>query len=366
MKFLFLFLFLWIFYISIDFITSYQIQTNENHLLNTIQKFNQNKRKGILAMDESIPTIGKRFVEHNIKNTKLNRKKYRNLLLNTPDLNKYVSGCILFEETLLEQKDIVEDLKKKNILTGIKLDEGLFYSRKKFQYTTMGLESLDKKCLLYKKLGVSFAKWRTVFQISCNTPSKSNIKENCHTLAKYASICQKHNIVPIVEPEIVMDGNHSILNTFETQQTILKTMYNVFHEYNVFLEGTILKTNMICPGIDVVHKQKHLPIEIANLTIKSFERSVPSAVPIIALLSGGLSEKNACLYLHAIKNCSKKCKSKWNVTFSFGRALQHSCLKMWKGNKKNINKSQQILLQKLIDNNKANMGKYRHHHLDNN
>ena len=216
------------------------------------------------------------------------------------------------------------------------------------EYTTKGIENLEKKCLLYKKLGVSFAKWRNVFQISNNTPTQMNIEENCHTLAKFASICQRHNIVPIVEPEIVMDGNHSIFNTLEIQQKILKTMYYIFNEYNIFLEGSILKTNMICPGID--HKKKTYPTQVANLTIKSFERSVPSAVPIITLLSGGLSEKDASLYLHFIKKNKKKSKSKWNITFSFGRALQHSCLKMWKGNKKNIYEGQKKLLENLIKN----------------
>ena len=346
MKICFLFLVL---FCLINSIPCYQLEVKNEKLLNTIQKFNKNKNKGILAMDESIPTIEKRFSEFNIKNTKSNRKKYRNLLLNTPDLNKYVSGCILFEETLLQEKNIVKDLKKKNILTGIKLDEGILFSPKKFEYTTKGIENLEKKCLLYKKLGVSFAKWRSVFQISPNTPSKINIKENCHTLAKYASICQKYSIVPIIEPEIIMDGNHSIYETLKTQEKILKTMYCIFDQYDIFLEGSILKTNMILPGIN--HKKNTYPTEVANFTIKSFERSVPSAVPIITLLSGGLSEKDASLYLNFIKKYQKKCKSKWNITFSFGRALQHSCLKIWKGNKKNIYEGQKKLLENLIKNN---------------
>lgn len=360
MKFSFLFSFSLYFSLFFNNVITYQTN-NEKKLLSTINKFNQNKKKGILAIDESLPTIGKRFFEYNIKNTKFNRMKYRNLLLETPYLKKYASGCILHEETLLQKKN---DLQKNNLLLGVKLDNGLMEVDTN-KFITKGLDKLEEKCILYKKLGIKFAKWRSVFCVSNNFCDIINIKENCIHLARYTKICQKYDIVPIVEPEILMIGNHSIYETAKFQEYILKTMYSIFNRYNIFLEATILKTNFVCPGIE--NKKQNidkLSTKVANLTLKTFEKSVPSNVPIIAMLSGGLSENTASLYLN---NLSKmKTNKKWNITFSFGRALQHSCLKAWNGKNKNINKSQQILLQKLIDNNKANIGKYRHHHLDQN
>lgn len=344
----FLLLYLFLFTFNFNYIICYQI--NEKKLLNTIHYFKRNKNKGILAMDESIPTIGKRFAEYNIKNTKFNRKRYRNLLLQTPDLDKYISGCILFEETFLEQKSF---LPKKNILLGIKLDNGLL-SVAPNKFITKGLDKLEEKCILYEKLGISFAKWRSVFCIS-NNFDDINIKENCIHLARYAQICQKYNIVPIVEPEILMDGNHSIYETAKFQEHILKTMYFTFHKYNIFLEGTILKTNFICPGNQ--HIKNSYPTQVANITINTFEKSVPSNVPIIAMLSGGLNEKTSSLYLNFLSKLKKK--NKWNITFSFGRALQYSCLKTWNGKNKNIYNSQKMLIQKLIDNTQANINKYK-------
>jgi len=345
MKILFLFIFF-------NYVIGYKV--NEYKLLNTIYEFkkNKNKHKGILAMDESIPTIGKRFSNYNIKNTKFNRNRYRNVLLQTPELNKYVSGCILYEETFLQQKNI---LPKKNILLGVKLDQGLL-SVAPNKFITKGLDHLEDKCILYEKLGITFAKWRSVFHVSEHFDD-TNIKENCIHLARYAQICQKYNIVPIVEPEILMDGNHSIYETAKFQEHILKTMYHIFHEYNIFLEATILKTNFICPGISSL--KKTYPTQVANLTMNTFDKSVPSNVPIIAMLSGGLSEKTASLYLHFLSLLKKKNKNKWNITFSFGRALQNSCLKTWNGKNKNIYSSQKMLLQKLIDNTQANIGKYK-------
>lgn len=325
---------------------------NEEKLLNTIYQFKKNKHKGILAMDESIPTIGKRFTEYNIKNTKCNRNRYRSLLLQTPDLDKYVSGCILYEETFIKQKSF---LPKKNILLGMKLDEGLL-SVDQNKFITKGLDNLEEKCSLYEKLGISFAKWRSVFCVSDNFDN-INIKENCIHLARYAQICQKYGIVPIVEPEILMSGNHSIHQTATFQEHILKTLYHTLYQYNIFLEGTILKTNFICPGISSL--KNTYPTQVSNLTMNTFEKSVPSNVPIIAMLSGGLNEKTASLYLHFLSLLEKKKKNKWNITFSFGRALQHSCLKTWNGKNKNIYSSQKMLLEKLIDNTQANIGKYK-------
>lgn len=317
-----------IFFNILVFCTSYQ----ESKLLKTVKKL---RRNGILAMDESIPTIAKRFSENNIKNTKLNRKKYRNLLLQTPDLNKYVSGCILYEETAT--KNNLNFLKNQGILAGIKLDEGLQKVNKN-EYLTKGILNVQKKCETYK---FDFAKWRSVFLISA---SKENIVKNCELLAQYASICQQNGIVPIVEPELLTDGNHTIYETAKLQEKILNYMFNKFHEYNITLESMILKTNMVVPGNS--SSVASYPTQVANLTVQTFERCVPSAVPVIALLSGGIEEKMVFLYFKHIKKKIKK--AKWYVTFSFGRALQSKCLNKWKNKKKNVYGSQKILLEKLM------------------
>lgn len=317
-----------IFFNILVFCTSYQ----ESKLLKTVKKI---RRNGILAMDESIPTIGKRFSENDIKNTKLNRKKYRNLLLKTPDLNKYISGCILYEETATKKN--LEFLKNQGILAGIKLDEGLQKVQKN-EYLTNGISNVQKKCDKYK---FDFAKWRSVFLISA---SNDNIIQNCNLLAQYACICQQNGIVPIVEPEILTEGNHTIYETAKVQEKILNLMFHKFHEYNITLEAIILKTNMVVPGNS--SSVLSYPTQVANLTVQTFERSVPSAVPVIALLSGGIDENMVFLYFKHIKKKIKK--GKWYVTFSFGRALQSKCLKKWKNKKKNVYSSQKILLEKLM------------------
>lgn len=326
----------------IGFVCSYQLHNEK--MYQTIKKL---KTKGILAMDESIPTIGKRFSQYNILNNKKNRNKYRNIvLLQTPDLNKYVSGCILCEETAL-QKSVIKNLHNNKILAGVKLDEGLIEFNK-HEFLTMGLENVKKKCKKFADLGITFAKWRCVFHISKSQhlPSNDCIQINCNTLANFASICQKENIVPIIEPEIVMEGNHTIYDTAKVQEIILKNLFFTLSKNDILLETIILKTNMVLPGKEASHVS--YPTQIANLTIQTFERSVPSAVPIIALLSGGIEENMASLYLKHIRRKIKK--AKWYITFSFGRALQHSCLKTWNNNKKNTYEAQKQLLAKLIQN----------------
>lgn len=356
MKFLLIFL---LFILSESFIIeNTNTNVNNNYLLETIKKLSHRK-KGILAIDESIPTIGKRFLNINLKNNKKNRKNYRTLLLQTPDLEKYITGCILHEEDLYEKvknnQSYISYLHKRNILPGVKLDLGLKEISNN-TFISLGLDTLENKCKKYSNDGIRFAKWRTVFKIMPNKTNNLLIFENCHTLAKYAKICQNNNIVPIVEPEILMTGNHNIYTTAKIQETILKNLFKIFDEYNIILETTILKTNMVVPGESCQHCS--YPNQIAEITIRTMERSVPSSIPIIAFLSGGLTEKKASLNLNAINKLKKK--SKWNLTFSFGRALQDSCLKTWKGKKKYIYESQKILIDKLIDNTKASIGKYNY------
>jgi fructose-bisphosphate aldolase class I len=294
-------------------------------------------------MDESIETIGKRFDELKIKNTKQNRKKYRDLLLQTPDLQKYTSGCILHEETA--EKGVLQHLRNQNILCGLKMDNGLIPFNDN-EFLSVGLDKLESKCKKYGPLGITFAKWRCVFHICTkkHLPSTSCIEENCRTLAEFARICQKHNIVPIIEPEVLMNGNHTIYDTANTQQKILINLFHVMQNHGVVLEHIILKTNMVLPGKNFVS----YPTQVANITIQTLERSVPSAVPVIAFLSGGLSEDMASLYLKQIKKVKKK--AKWYLTFSFGRALQTSCMKEWSNKKKNVYNAQKELLKRLIMN----------------
>lgn len=326
------------------------------------------KEKGILAIDESIPTIGKRFDSINLENNSTNRAKYRTLLATTKNLSNYISGVILFEETFSQKIDlevaklagknkelsIAEQFIAEEILVGIKIDQGLspIYLNNP-EKCTKGLDNIIENLSKYQNLGAKFAKWRAVINIDPlhNLPSKVAININAEQLARYAAICQSQGIVPIVEPEVLMDGSHNLADCAAITEKVLIKVFKKLRKHQVELEYMILKPNMIVPGKQC--KEIYSTEEIAIQTLKVLKRTVPAAVPSINFLSGGQSETEATNNLNQI---NKLGIAPWHLSFSFGRALQESCLKAWMGKDQNIAIAQATLLERARLNSLANLG----------
>lgn len=319
--------------------------------------------KGILAADESTGTIGKRFDDIKVENNRTNRREYRRLLFTTPELEKYISGVILFEETLFEKTEdgkelLVNYLSKRGIVLGIKVDLGTKHLPSTDDETyTQGLTDLDKRCQTYYKAGARFAKWRAVLRISSNTPSPLSIQENAYTLAKYAAICQANGLVPIVEPEILMDGKHSLAVCQYWTEKVISTCYKALSDNNVLLEGTLLKPNMVVPGEQSAEKKTVTVDQVAKATVQALQRSVPPAVPGVTFLSGGQTEEEATVHLNAL-NANALGSRPWALTFSYGRALQQSVLAVWSGKSENVKKAQEMLILRAKANSAAALGKY--------
>eukprot|EP01071_Lankesteria_metandrocarpae_P001305 Lankesteria_metandrocarpae@DN1460_c0_g1_i1.p1 len=289
--------------------------------------------KGILAADESTGTIKKRFDAINVENTEPNRATYRELLFTTDESEKYISGVILFEETLYQKgpsgATMVEMLNKKNIIPGIKVDKGLVtLPGTDAETATCGLDGLGARCADYYKAGARFAKWRAVLSIDTakGKPTNVSIQETAHTLARYAAICQENKLVPIVEPEILTDGSHSIQTCAEVTERVLAAVFKALNDHHILLEGCILKPNMVTPGTAA---PKSTPEEIGFYTVRTLERTVPPALVSVNFLSGGQSEEEASLNLNAMNKI--KADHPWVLSFSYGRALQASVLKAWQG-----------------------------------
>nr|AXY94686.1 fructose-bisphosphate aldolase [Habrobracon hebetor] len=318
--------------------------------------------KGILAADESTTTIGKRLADINVPNNEDNRRAYRQLLFTAAkdQISNHISGVILFHETLYQKADdgtpFVELLKQRNIIPGIKVDKGvvpLFGTDD--ECTTQGLDDLQQRCIQYKKDGCHFAKWRCVLKIKGQTqPSRLAILENANVLARYASICQSARIVPIVEPEILPDGDHTLQRCQEVTEEVLAAVYKALNDHHVYLEGTLLKPNMVTPGQNCPTRAS--PAEIAVATVTALQRTVPPAVPGITFLSGGQSEEEASVNLDAINKVPGK--KPWALTFSYGRALQASVLRAWAGKADQINAGQDELIKRAKANSEAATGKY--------
>lgn len=314
--------------------------------------------KGILAADESTGTIGKRFANINVENNQENRRRYRELLFRTPGWGEYCSGVILFDETLRDKAadgtPLIDLIKKAGVVAGIKVDKGTralpYNPGDKY---TQGLTDLDVRAAEYYELGARFCKWRAVVTIQNNYVSDAAIKETAWTLARYACICQANGLVPIVEPEILMDGIHSLeVNQYWTEK-VVTACYAALRDQNVLLEGTLLKPNMCLPG-----KQSGGARNIVNqakATVTALRRSVPAAVPSINFLSGGQSEAEATGMLNEI---NKQGDLPWTASFSFGRALQKSCLAAWQGKDENIDAAHKALLERMKFNSNAQLGKY--------
>lgn len=314
--------------------------------------------KGILAADESNGTIGKRFETIGVANEENNRRDYRLLLANTENLENFINGVILFEETF-EQKDdngtpIAEIFQNKGIVPGIKVDKGLVdLANSTNEKITQGLDGLTERLTKYKALGAKFAKWRNVYSISDNTPSLIAVKAGAENLARYASICQSLGIVPIVEPEVLMDGDHDITHCAEISEIVLHELFNSLYTYQVALENIILKPSMVTSG--KAHQPFSTPDEVASFTITVFRNNVPAAVPTINFLSGGQTPEQATENLNAMNSYGQQ---PWLLSFSYGRALQENCLKAWGGKKENVEKAQAALLERAKLNALASIGKY--------
>jgi fructose-bisphosphate aldolase class I len=316
--------------------------------------------KGLLAMDESYPTCNKRFAKLGIPETAELRRDYRELIVTTAGLNESISGAILFDETIHQQlKDgssFIKVLSDKRIIPGIKVDGGtIALAGHAGEKITEGLDNLRDRLNEYAKMGLRFAKWRAVITIGNGIPTQACIEANAHTLARYAALCQEVGIVPIVEPEVLMDGDHTMERCFEVTEQVLHTVFNQLYTQGILLEGMILKPNMIVPGL-ACSKQESID-EVADATIKCLLRTVPAAVPGIAFLSGGQSSKLASARLNAM-NVRFKNKLPWEISFSFGRAIQQPALSIWHGKETNVSDAQKALYHRAVCNRAARQGEY--------
>jgi len=318
--------------------------------------------KGILAADESTGTIAKRFQSIKVENTEENRRAYRDLLFTTPGLNQYISGAILFDETLAQKtKDGVlfpKVLTDQGILPGIKVDAGLKDLPGTAEQYCSGLDGLLERAQNYYKAGCRFAKWRAAYSIDVKNgkPSRIIIETQARDLARYAKICQAARLVPIVEPEVMMDGDHDLETCARVSEKVWAAVISALHDYNVFLEGCLLKPNMVTPGQGHVSYKDTTPHTIASYTIRALKRTIPAAIPGIMFLSGGQNEEEATLNLNAM---NKMPNNPWKLSFSYGRALQSTCLKVWQGQPGNVAASQQAFLERAKANSEAQLGKYQ-------
>ncbi|CDW83208.1 fructose-bisphosphate aldolase cytoplasmic isozyme-like [Stylonychia lemnae] len=315
---------------------------------------------GILAADESTGTIGQRFAKIDVENTEENRRAYRELLFTTEGLEKHISGVILFEETLGQKTTdgvlFPELLQSKGIIPGIKVDKGLvIIPGTNEENATTGLDGLAERCQKYYSQGARFAKWRAVVKIGNGRPSLAAIIETAHTLARYAAICQANGLVPIVEPEILTDGDHSIEVCAEVSERVFRQCVQALQEQKLLLEGLLLKPNMVTQGATSTDKKS--AAEIAWYTVRTLSRTIVPAIPGITFLSGGQSEEEATLNLNEMNKLDSKIRP-WALSFSYGRALQSSTLKAWSGKPENVKAAQEALLTRARANSEATLGSY--------
>ncbi len=316
------------------------------------------KNKGILAADESTSTIKKRFDSIKLESTEEHRRSYREMLFTAPGAADYISGVILYDETIRQKtKDgtpFPEYLTKKGIIPGIKVDTGAkplaLFPR---ETITEGLDGLRERLVEYYKLGARFAKWRAVIDIGEGIPTSFAIQANAQALARYAALCQENNIVPIVEPEVLMDGGHSIERCEEVTNAVLQAVFDQLFEHRIDLEGMVLKPNMVISGKKAANRAG--PEQVAEATLRTLKRHVPPAVPGIAFLSGGQSSAEATLHLSLM---NKAGPLPWSLTFSYGRALQDDALKAWAGQAANFAAGQKELAKRAKLNGLATTGSY--------
>jgi fructose-bisphosphate aldolase class I len=318
--------------------------------------------KGILAADESTGTIGKRFAAINLENNLENRTKYRQLLFSTEGLGEFISGAICFEETLFatgaDGVPLIQLLQNQGIIPGIKVDKGVqILPGTDGEGVTQGITDLGARCAKYYAQGARFSKWRAVINISdSGAPSQLAIDQNAYTLARYAAISQANGLVPIVEPEVLMDGPHSIHRAAEVSAKIQAACFKALSDHHVLLEGCMLKPNMVRKG--TLCTDECTAEDIARATVTTLQRTVPPALPTICFLSGGMSEEEATEALNAINRYGNPAKKPWSLTFSYGRALQQSVLQAWQGSDDNLAAAQAALLVRAKANSEAQRGVY--------
>ncbi|MEO6753104.1 MAG: class I fructose-bisphosphate aldolase [Opitutus sp.] len=332
---------------------------NTPELIDTARKLVADD-KGLLAMDESDPTCNKRFAKLGIPQTEEARRAYRELIVTTPGLGESISGAILYDETIRQQTkkgtSFLEVLGDAGIIPGIKVDTGAKdLAGHPGEKITEGLDGLRDRLLEYFQMGARFAKWRAVITIGASIPSRGCIEANAHALARYAALCQEAGLVPVVEPEVLMDGGHTLERSGEVTEEVLRTVFNQLYTQRVMLEGMILKPNMVLSGL-TCPKQPSVE-EVANATVKCLFRSVPAAVPGIAFLSGGQSAELASARLDAM-NFRFKSQLPWAMAFSFARAIQQPALEIWQGKEANVKAAQEALRRRARYNRAARRGEY--------
>ena len=327
--------------------------------LNTLEEIAEyivSDGKGILAADESNPTCGKRFDSIGVESTETNRRDYREMLFRAAGMKNNIGGVILFDETIRQSAEdgtpLVELIKDQGALPGIKVDKGLAPIDSSPEETvTKGLDGLDERCKEYFSLGAKFTKWRAVIKISNNFPSDECIEANMLALAKYAKIVQNNNMVPMVEPEVLMDGVHSIDRCYEVTSRSLQSLFECLKDEGVNIAGTILKPNMVTSGS--MSESQAAVQEVAKMTVKCLNENVPSELPGVTFLSGGQSDIDATAHLDAMNKIGGFA---WKLSFSYGRALQQPSLKAWLGKKENVQQAQDALSHRALMNKLAAKG----------
>lgn len=315
--------------------------------------------KGILAADETVPTLTKRFDSLGIPSTEQSRRTYREMLFTAAGEAEFISGVILQDETIHQKSSdgtpLIQVLSKQGILPGIKVDTGAKpLAGFPGETVTEGLDGLRERLSAYRDMGARFAKWRAVIHISDALPSRACISANAHALARYAALCQEQDLVPIVEPEVLMDGSHSIERCEEVTGVVLHTVFDALFEQRVALECMLLKPNMVISGKECASQAS--VVEVAAATLRCLRRHVPAAVPGIVFLSGGQADRVATAHLNAINRLPGA--KPWRISFSYGRALQDHALEAWHGRDENLAAGRQVLFQRARCNSAASLGKY--------
>ena len=314
--------------------------------------------RGILAADESNPTCGKRFDSIGVESTEDNRRDYREMLFRSEGMKGNIGGVILFDETIRQKAEdgtpLVNIITAQGALPGIKVDKGLKPLDDSPEETvTQGLDGLNERCSEYEKIGAKFAKWRAVINIGEGIPTEDCINQNMEALAKYAKIVQENKMVPIVEPEVLMDGHHSIERCLEVTSKTLSTLFNYLDEHGVNIKGTLLKPSMVISGKGAIEQAS--VEEVAEKTLKCLLANIPSDLPGITFLSGGQSDIDATAHLDAMNKIGG---FDWKLSFSYGRALQQPALKTWLGRKENYHAAQEALSHRALMNRKAAQGEW--------
>jgi len=315
--------------------------------------------KGILAADESVPTITKRFQALGIESTEETRRQYRSLLFTTKGAEEFLSGVILFEETLGQKGDdgtlLPELLMRAGIMAGIKVDKGTVpLPGAGGDLITQGLDGLAERLKGYKAKGARFTKWREVYAITDSNPTPLGIAANAETLARYAAVCQQEGFVPIVEPEVLIDGNHTLERCYEVSEAVLHAVFDALFRHRVALEGVVLKPSMVLPGKE--NPNKASPQQVAEATLRVLKRCVPAAVPTINFLSGGQKPEEATANLNAMNAMSPH--APWVLSFSYARALQDPAMRAWGGKRENVAAAQQAFYRRVKMNSLARGGRW--------